>query len=254
MRKRERENPCFVCGHYHKYDEGEPCGICGHRAVDPSERGERQSAFSAEILPSFLYLGSYDNASRAEILKAQGISHILNTVAACQNLYKNSFTYHTLKEGDALDFDECFEFIESARREEKKILVHCMSGANRSPSLVIAYLMRHKGWRLPESYQWVKDRKPGVNISPAMAGQLQNYEVKVHGPVQTPLLSSPTGGVSFGFGFPSFSPPQAPATLSFSTSPAQQGSPLSFGVPAGGPFVFGAGQQSSPGADRMDSS
>jgi dual specificity MAP kinase phosphatase len=29
-------------------------------------------------LPQFLYLGSYDNASRAELLKAQGISRILD--------------------------------------------------------------------------------------------------------------------------------------------------------------------------------
>ena len=98
MRKRERENPCFVCGHYHKYDEGEPCGICGHRAVDPSERGERQSAVSAEILPSFLYLGSYDNASRAEILKAQGISHILNVSDTILLIPRHSIKSETLSQ------------------------------------------------------------------------------------------------------------------------------------------------------------
>jgi dual specificity MAP kinase phosphatase len=78
MRKRERENPCFVCGHYHKFEDGEVCGICGHRQKEATEKGPQQSAFSNEILPQFLYLGSYDNASRAELLKAQGISRILN--------------------------------------------------------------------------------------------------------------------------------------------------------------------------------
>lgn len=79
MRKRERENPCGVCGHYHKYEEGEICGICGHRAPDSSDKTSLQvSAFPSEILPEFLYLGSYDNASRSELLKTQGISRILN--------------------------------------------------------------------------------------------------------------------------------------------------------------------------------
>ena len=106
VRKRERENPCFICGHYHKYEEGEVCGICGHRLQEAGERNplnvsgngsssssispasstssssstyhHTPSAFSSEILPLFLYLGSYDNASRAELLKAQGISRILN--------------------------------------------------------------------------------------------------------------------------------------------------------------------------------
>lgn len=36
------------------------------------------SAFPSEILPEFLFLGSYDNASRAELLKSQGISRVLN--------------------------------------------------------------------------------------------------------------------------------------------------------------------------------
>lgn len=80
MRKRERENPCGVCGHYHKYEEGEVCGICGHRMPDVSEKGSsvHVSAFPSEILPEFLFLGSYDNASRAELLKTIGISRILN--------------------------------------------------------------------------------------------------------------------------------------------------------------------------------
>ena len=36
---------------------------------------------------------------------------------------------------------------------------------SRSPAVVIAYLMRYKGWRLPQCYQWVKDRRPSINLS-----------------------------------------------------------------------------------------
>ncbi|KAL6553592.1 Protein-tyrosine-phosphatase ibr5 [Orobanche gracilis] len=82
MRKRERENPCGICGHYHKYEEGEVCGVCGHRMAAVSDNSDSSSvhvsAFPSEILPEFLYLGSYDNAARAELLKTQGISCVLN--------------------------------------------------------------------------------------------------------------------------------------------------------------------------------
>lgn len=30
------------------------------------------------VIPGFLYLGSYDTASRVEVLKTMGITHILN--------------------------------------------------------------------------------------------------------------------------------------------------------------------------------
>lgn len=35
---------------------------------------------------------------------------------------------------------------------------------HRSPSIVIGYLMKMRGWRLAESYKWVKDKRPQVNI------------------------------------------------------------------------------------------
>ncbi|XP_058080462.1 protein-tyrosine-phosphatase IBR5 isoform X2 [Magnolia sinica] len=167
MRKRERENPCVVCGHYHKYEEGEVCPICGHRIPASFEKsGLHCSAFPSEILPEFLYLGSYDNASRSELLKTQGISRILNTVPACQNLYKNSFTYHCLQEEKTLPFEDAIQFLEQCEKDKARVLVHCMSGKNRSPAIVIAYLMKRKGWRLAQSYQWVKDRRPSVELSP----------------------------------------------------------------------------------------
>ncbi|KAB2056498.1 hypothetical protein ERO13_A11G099350v2 [Gossypium hirsutum] len=45
---------------------------------------------------------------------------------------------------------------EQCERDKARVLVHCMSGKNRSPAIVVAFLMKSKGWRLPQSYQWVK--------------------------------------------------------------------------------------------------
>ncbi|KAL6911389.1 hypothetical protein ACP4OV_000194 [Aristida adscensionis] len=185
MRKRERENPCGICGHYHKYEAGEVCGVCGHR-WKPSD-GEaaparHESAFPTEVVKDFLFLGSYDNASRSEVLRTISVSHILNTVPGCQNLYKNSFTYHSLQHDRPLDFDGANQFLEQCERDKLRVLVHCMTGKNRSAAIVTAFLMKSRGWRLAQSFQWVKDRRPQVQLTDASQQELVEYEQKLFGP------------------------------------------------------------------------
>ncbi|GAB4822373.1 hypothetical protein N2152v2_009419 [Parachlorella kessleri] len=133
-----------------------------------------------EVLPGFLFLGSYDHASRAELLKALGIGHILNVVPTCQNLYKNSFEYYTASTSPP-PLDECFLLLEKVRGEGGKVLVHCMSGMSRSPTIVVYYLMRHRGWRLSEAYKWVKDKRPAISILADDAQRLQQAEVELFG-------------------------------------------------------------------------
>ncbi|XP_030459589.2 protein-tyrosine-phosphatase IBR5 isoform X2 [Syzygium oleosum] len=244
MRKRERENPCGVCGHYHKYEEGEVCGICGHRMPAAAEKASvHVSAFPTEILPEFLYLGSYDNASRSELLKTQGISRILNTVPACQNLYKNSFTYHCLQDDRTLPFDDANQFLEQCERDKARVLVHCMSGKNRSPAVVIAYLMKSRGWRLAQSYQWVKERRSSVDLNEAVYQQLREYEQKIFGlmdgcDVAPPVFPS-LNAQPFSFGFPKVNdlvPPPA-----FNVGAASIFSRPSLDIPPH-EFTFGASQ------------
>ncbi|RLN40222.1 dual specificity protein phosphatase 4 [Panicum miliaceum] len=98
MTKRDRENPCGVCGTPPppppppppKYDEeGEVCGACDQR-WKPSERGRvprrGESAFPTEVLKSFLFL-TYDNTSRSEVIWTLSISHILSLRTARPALF-----------------------------------------------------------------------------------------------------------------------------------------------------------------------
>ena len=136
--------------HAAQYENGEPCAVCGHTLTVADSSGQKVSAYPSTILPQLLYLGSYDNASRSELLKTLGITHILNvrspgcharsprslhcllhcmrascsvdrfpvllrlqTVPSCQTLYKNSFTYHTASTSPP-EFRECFDFLGGA--------------------------------------------------------------------------------------------------------------------------------------------
>ncbi|XP_062233011.1 protein-tyrosine-phosphatase IBR5-like [Phragmites australis] len=243
MRKRERENPCGICGHYHKYEEGEVCGVCGHRPPVAAAAGPRQqgSAFPSEILKEFLFLGSYDNASRSELLKTIGVSHILNTVPLCQNLYRNSFTYHCLQDDKTLQFDDAIQFLEQCEREKARVLVHCMSGKSRSAAFVIAFLMKSRGWRLVQCFQWVKERRPQVQLSDAAQQQLMEYEKKLFGSnASMPIQSfAPTDSFpSVGFGFPKLAGDvqvptfnqQSPASIFERVSPNNIPSNFTFGA------------------------
>eukprot|EP00887_Chlorella_sp_A99_P003068 scaffold9.g3068.t1 len=265
-KRREREEACAICGHYHdvreaigreprlstsrgawpafaslydsptvplcaQYEGGEPCSVCGHRLAAPAGGGanpKAPSAFPTEVLPDFLFLGSYDHASRSELLKTLGIGNILNTVPTCQNLYKNSFTYHTASSSPP-PLEECFEFLEGVRKQGGKVLVHCMSGTSRSPAVVIYYLMRHRGWRLSESYSWVRDRRPQVPVGRQAAG---------------PPLVQPGSGGPFGSWPALGGVPAAPPAFS-----AQQ-PVFSFRGQHQGQFVFGQAAQQAGGGSQ----
>ena len=93
-----REQSCRgrqKCAHWQKtvaeprgigmqYEGGEQCKVCGHVLQALQVPAGHGSAMPTEVLPSFLYAGSYDHASRSELLKAIGITHILS-VSICPN-------------------------------------------------------------------------------------------------------------------------------------------------------------------------
>ncbi|KAL0301747.1 UNVERIFIED_CONTAM: Protein-tyrosine-phosphatase IBR5 [Sesamum radiatum] len=230
--------------------------VCGHRMPAVSDKSAASSvqfsAFPSEILPEFLYLGSYDNAARAELLKTQGITRVLNTVPACQNLYKNSFTYHCLQYDQKLPFDDAIQFLEQCEKDRARVLVHCMSGKNRSPAIVMAYLMKSKGWKLAESYRWVKERRPSVELNQDVYQQLQAYEQKIFGSIENSGIAmpnlSPSSLGSFSFGFSRPNDPPVPVPVFSNIGGASIFSRPQFGIPPQ-EFTFGAGPTQKNNSD-----
>ncbi|KAJ1389018.1 Tyrosine specific protein phosphatases domain [Sesbania bispinosa] len=134
--------------------------------------------------------------------------------------------------------------LEQCEKDKERVLVHCMSGKNRSPAIVIAYLMKSKGWRLAQSYQWVKERRPSVELTEGVYKQLQEYEQKLYGSVDGggSLLPgfSPTATPSLSFGFPKINDSAPLPTFSSGGTPSIfSRAPLNI---APTEFTFGAGQ------------
>ena len=72
------------------------------------------------------------------------------------------------------EFDNCFEFIEEARKAGG-VLVHCNAGVSRSATVVIAYLMQNQRKSFPDAHNYVKERRSCIKPNTGFVSQLQAY-------------------------------------------------------------------------------
>lgn len=94
-----------------------------------------------------IFISNMSTTTNRVLLNQLGITHILSVVSSMTPLYPEDFIYKHVIAYDLPDFNLSAEFLESARYIQKaiseggKILVHCVKGASRSVSIVLAYLI-----------------------------------------------------------------------------------------------------------------
>ncbi|KAJ8024656.1 Dual specificity protein phosphatase 19 [Holothuria leucospilota] len=102
-----------------------------------------------------LFVGSSDVANSFEILKENGITHILNLIMM-HNAFPEDFTYLSLPICDLPTvnirryFAEAFKFIDDALLTGGKVLVHCNAGVSRCITITLAYLIKMEKAHLHE--------------------------------------------------------------------------------------------------------
>ncbi|AVK74952.1 Protein tyrosine phosphatase [Pandoravirus quercus] len=69
-------------------------------------------------------------------------------------------------------FEQCHAFIESAMARGKRVLVHCLAGISRSPTIVCAHLMLKCGMNAIGALDTVRRARPFVDPNPAFCCQL----------------------------------------------------------------------------------
>ncbi|KAG9395005.1 Dual specificity phosphatase catalytic domain [Carpediemonas membranifera] len=146
-------------------------------------------------ITSFLFLASYTVASNRATLEANGITHILNMAGSvCPNMFPGNFEYRTysLYDGPTQRLEglliDCIHFIEHARRQGGKVLVHCQLGVSRSSSVVIAYLMWQTRGSYDDVYRRVKALRPVASPNAGFMCQLLHWRQRL----QNGLCSTPT--------------------------------------------------------------
>ncbi|KAK4402710.1 Protein-tyrosine-phosphatase MKP1 [Sesamum angolense] len=141
-----------------------------------------------------IYLGSDAIAKNREILRQNGITHVLNCVGfVCPEYFKKELVYKTLWLQDCPSEDitsilyDVFDYFEDVREQGGRVLVHCCQGVSRSTSLVIAYLMWKEGQSFDDAFQHVKAARGVTNPNVGFACQLLQCQKRVHA-----LPASPT--------------------------------------------------------------
>uniref|UniRef100_A0A8C7DCD0 Protein phosphatase Slingshot homolog 1 n=1 Tax=Oncorhynchus kisutch TaxID=8019 RepID=A0A8C7DCD0_ONCKI len=136
----------------------------------------------ATLIFDHLYLGSEWNASNLEELRDCGVGHILNVTREIDNFFPGMFTYHNIRvyDEEATDllahWNETYNFIVRAKKNQSKCLVHCKMGVSRSASTVIAYAMKEYGWTLEKAYNFVKQKRSIARPNAGFMRQLAEYE------------------------------------------------------------------------------
>ena len=127
-----------------------------------------------------LWLGNLAAAENITELKNRGIKKILTVMSGLGPKYsaEDGFIH---KKYDVIDFSgqniikyfgECLNFIKG----EEKVLVHCMAGASRSATIVIAYLMWTKKMKYDDAHKIVKNKRFIIWPNPGFIEQLKMFD------------------------------------------------------------------------------
>jgi hypothetical protein len=90
-------------------------------------------------------------------------------------------------------FNKGFRFINTAKKLNKRVLVHCVIGKSRSSSVVIAYLMKYNSMTLRDSFDHVKARRSIIQPNSGFMHQLLQLEEELQR--QKFLESDEAGGL-----------------------------------------------------------
>ena len=140
----------------------------------------------SEIVEDFLYLGSARDATN----ELSGFSHILNAAKEWPEpkfpTTGNRPKYLKLDLSDSphenllLHLEKALSFLEDAGKQNGRVLVHCVLGKSRSPSIIIAYLVKFKSMSLLEAFEVVKEKRKSVLPNRSFIRQLMLFEQNEH--------------------------------------------------------------------------
>ncbi|XP_058082294.1 dual specificity protein phosphatase 1-like isoform X1 [Magnolia sinica] len=129
-----------------------------------------------------LFLGSVGVAYNKDALKGLNVTHILTVAKSLEPAYPDDFIYKKIEVLDSPDtnleqhFDECFDFIDEAKRAGGGVLVHCFAGRSRSVTVVVAYLMKKHQMSLSQALDLVRSKRPQIAPNHGFILQLQNFQ------------------------------------------------------------------------------
>jgi protein-tyrosine phosphatase len=136
-----------------------------------------------------IFISNISTTTNKSLLKSIGITHILSVVSSITPLYPDDFTYkHVIAYDNELfqlapEFTNCARYIQSVISEGGKILVHCVKGASRSVSIVMAYLIyvNYNNMEVLELLKTIQAIRPIAHPNIGFMNQLCQYDTTING-------------------------------------------------------------------------
>lgn len=141
---------------------------------------------------SKLFLGgiSLYGTNSLQTIKSLEITHILNVAAEIKwdenILNKENIKVKHIPAFDiesyniGYHFEEAFNYIDNALKQNGKVYVHCAVGVSRSPTIVISYIMRRYSMSYEDTYNYVKRLRNIINPNMGFRKILQEYQNKLN--------------------------------------------------------------------------
>ncbi|XP_038048872.1 protein phosphatase Slingshot homolog 1-like [Patiria miniata] len=136
---------------------------------------------------NYLYIGSQQDVLDEDIMRANGINYVLNVSKTCPSpTHIAPGHFHRIPVRDNYGekllpwFEDAMDFIEKVRSANGCVIVHCLAGISRSPTVAIAYIMKHMNLTVDEAYKYVKEKRQTISPNFNFLGQLLEFEKRLH--------------------------------------------------------------------------
>ena len=173
--------------------EQKECELC-YKMVNCHTYKFHYYSHPSKIL-NWMFLGDLKNASNIEEIKILGFKYILNCAAEIKqiNIPDNiKYCHLDLTDSSLMNitqfFPKAFSFIESARKEKEKILIHCKLGISRSPSIIIGYLIKYMGYNTKSALNFLRTKRSQVYPNQGFISQLYSYEKNISSKIKNSSL------------------------------------------------------------------
>ena len=127
-----------------------------------------------------LFIGASCFATNQDALQSEKITHILICTEGIAPSFPEDFEYKSIpininKWSEIFkDFKEAGAFIKQILTQGN-VLVYCSNGRDKSPSIVIAYLIEHMNFTAAKAIELVKNARPLISIS-GFTNDLEEFE------------------------------------------------------------------------------
>jgi len=134
-----------------------------------------------------IFLGNAYNARNFYELEKQNVGLIINCSNDIPHYFQDLFEYRRVAVQDKLRenispylnslADDIHNYLEN--NPNKNILIHCFMGSSRSATILIAYIIKYKGYSRRDALNFLRDKRGLVNLNIDFFNQLGDFEEEI---------------------------------------------------------------------------